>query len=353
MLNLSVGIASGSGLAFVFEGTKGDYYGDCVNVASKLGEDYAMLGDILVDSNAFDSLGQTCVDQLGIAGIRRNKIVITTNDKVSIDTYRMMFEKADSLVRFLGDYAPPDVHDFASEMAYVVSSPRRSTRENDFDKLMLRRILESSLPDEAKAAARVANTDKMFKEKATVEGVMFNSDMSGFTRLTKKHGILYFLEMILKMRSIVVPIITKANGKILTYEGDNVVAFFNDAASGCDAAHRVHEALRVYNRKLKDTDRKILIKIGLTQGHVLYTSRQLFGEAWMLCEELGENHGKKRQVIMSKHLRDQVDLSEHARIIERESAGSLDGHQFCTVHIRHENEAVAEGDGRDGQLRER
>ena len=59
-----------------------------------------------------------------------------------------------------------------------------------------------------------------------IQGTVFNSDMSGFTRITKKFGILHFLAMILKMRSIVRPIIASCGGKFLHYDGDNVIAVF-------------------------------------------------------------------------------------------------------------------------------
>ena len=44
-------------------------------------------------------------------------------------------------------------------------------------------------------------TERRLKD-FTISGTWYNSDMSGFTRLTKKHGILHFLGMIMKMRSI-------------------------------------------------------------------------------------------------------------------------------------------------------
>ena len=91
------------------------------------------------------------------------------------------------------------------------------------------------------------NLDRKIKETRWIEGTVFNSDMSGFTRLTKKHGILHFLAMIVKMRSMVGPIISGSNGRILHYDADNVIAFFPTPQDGATAAFSIQSMLREYN----------------------------------------------------------------------------------------------------------
>ena len=175
--------------------------------------------------------------------------------------------------------------------------------------------------------------DAQWHTDSTTAGTFYNSDMSGFTRLTKKHGILHFLGMIMKMRSIVRPIIKDAGGKIVHFDGDNVIARFPDATVGSKCALQVQQTLRKYNAE-RSEDHRIILKIGLADGDVLDTGLQLFGDTWELCEELGEELGKKRQVLMSKGVRDRADLSEFGEIIEHETVAEHDGHPYFILQRR-------------------
>src|SRR5688500_18699912 len=53
-------------------------------------------------------------------------------------------------------------------------------------------------------------------------------DMSGFSRLTIKHGIIHFLAMIHRMNQITLPTVDEYDGAIIKFEADNAFAIFHD-----------------------------------------------------------------------------------------------------------------------------
>lgn len=151
------------------------------------------------------------------------------------------------------------------------------------------------------------------------QAVMFNSDMSGFTRITEKHGILHFLSMIIEMRRVVEPIIESNGGHVLHYDGDNVIARFPSPQSAVRGALEVQMALRKLNVE-RDNDSKVILKIGLAEGQVLDAEHQLFGTAWEKCFYLGEDLAEKRQVLIDGPMADHVDLSEFKAMVIRQSS---------------------------------
>jgi len=71
---VSIGIAYGS---FLFLPSGHDYFGDCVNVASKLGEDIATAGDILVAHSQEAELAAESLQELGSISYSRRSFSVS------------------------------------------------------------------------------------------------------------------------------------------------------------------------------------------------------------------------------------------------------------------------------------
>jgi len=322
----TVGIARGSGKTLVFAN---DFYGDALNVASKLGEDTAEPGEILIDEVLFRELEESAIRlaQWTSAGMMFEERHIKISG-VEIPARELICSKMD-LAAFLSDVdvVIPSFSDFAP------------SGQSKFGKAMVERICQSDDNVTTDDLSLIKQIDDQVTADLTVRGTFFNSDMSGFTRLTKKFGILHFLGMIMKMRSIVKPLIEAVGGSVLHYDGDNVIARFDTAQAGATAAMRIQQALREYNGN-KHMDHRIILKIGLASGQVLDTGLQLFGPTWDLCEELGEELGKKRQILMSKEVRHAADISEFAAIIGAETPATHDGDEYVIFDVLKETEWV-------------
>ena len=70
------------------------------------------------------------------------------------------------------------------------------------------------------------------------------TDMTGFTRLTKKMGIVHFASLILKMRQLCSPIFRLYNAMDISTEADNFFVVFPNPADALAAALEVKEVLR-------------------------------------------------------------------------------------------------------------
>jgi class 3 adenylate cyclase len=326
----SVGIARGSGKTLVFTG---DFYGDSINVASKLGEDTAKPGEIFIDELLYRELAQSSLrmsEWIASGMIFEERLIEISN--VEIHAQKLIFIKMD-LNDFLVqlDVGIPDLCNF------------NPPDQNEFGKAMVERLLLSTADKAVDNPGRMQEIDARIAADLTIPGTFFNSDMSGFTRLTKKYGILHFLGMIMKMRSIVRPFVDGAGGKIIRYDGDNVIALFPTPQAGATAALRIQEVLREFNGN-KRADHRILLKIGLADGAALDTGLQLFGPTWDLCEELGEELGQARQVLMSKSVRSAAALSCFETFIEHETEACHGDVEYTIVQIEQETEWVFDAD---------
>lgn len=64
-------------------------------------------------------------------------------------------------------------------------------------------------------------------------------DMSGFSRTTIRHGIIHFLAMIHRMRTIVKPVVSEYHGTVVKEDADNIFAVFPTAKNALEAAREV------------------------------------------------------------------------------------------------------------------
>ena len=68
------------------------------------------------------------------------------------------------------------------------------------------------------------------------EKVVFVLDMSGFSLLTRKYGIIHYLSMVSRMQLTAEPIVKTYGGYLLKFEADNCFAVFPDTLSAVHAA---------------------------------------------------------------------------------------------------------------------
>ena len=70
---------------------------------------------------------------------------------------------------------------------------------------------------EVSNANREAIEAELWKEYGT-EQAIFVLDMSGFSLLTRKYGIIHYLSMVRRMQIIAQPIIEEAGGEVVKFE---------------------------------------------------------------------------------------------------------------------------------------
>ena len=93
-------------------------------------------------------------------------------------------------------------------------------------------------------------------------------DMSGFSRLTVKHGIIHFLAMIQRLEAIATPLIAKHHGQVLKQEADNVFALFPSVAQAVDVSVQLLETLAIANQTTP-SDQSLYASMGIGYGDLI------------------------------------------------------------------------------------
>jgi class 3 adenylate cyclase len=114
-------------------------------------------------------------------------------------------------------------------------------------------------------------------------------DMSGFSLLTQKFGIVHYLSMVKRMQITTRPIIEQNGGQVVKFEADNCFAMFDDVLASMRAAVELNAAFDKMNGHT-DESFDIRVSIGIDYGAVLLIGGpDYFGDAVNRACKLGED----------------------------------------------------------------
>ncbi|MBD0369885.1 MAG: adenylate/guanylate cyclase domain-containing protein [Pyrinomonadaceae bacterium] len=177
---------------------------------------------------------------------------------------------------------------------------RRKTR-TELNKLLQER---NEYPDRAK------QIDAEIRETFGETYAVMVMDMSGFSRLTLKHGIIHFLAMIHRMNQITMPTVDEHDGAIIKFEADNAFAIFPDAEPAVDACVDIIKRLEAANTMLPE-ELDMHGKFGIGYGEVLIVQDEdLFGAEVNLASKLGEDLAARNEILLTEAAFGRVDASK-------------------------------------------
>jgi class 3 adenylate cyclase len=157
---------------------------------------------------------------------------------------------------------------------------------------LLDRYLQA--PAEALAAVEAEIWDRLGVEK-----VVLVLDMSGFSRLVRRFGIVHFLAMVRRMQMVTRPIVVAHGGENMKYEADNLFAVFDGVQAAARAAIEIVETFRTLNATTDDA-RDIHVSIGIDRGRVLLVpGKDMFGDAVNVASKLGEDLAGHDEILLS------------------------------------------------------
>jgi len=120
-------------------------------------------------------------------------------------------------------------------------------------------------------------------------------DMSGFSLLTQRHGIIYYLSMVRRMQLVIAPLIARHGGEIVKFEADNGFAIFDEPLPAARAARDIHATLAEDPHA-----EKIRVSIGIDCGKVLLVDHQdVFGNPVNRASKLGEDIGEAGETLIT------------------------------------------------------
>jgi class 3 adenylate cyclase len=132
------------------------------------------------------------------------------------------------------------------------------------------------------------------------EYAVFVLDMSGFSLLTRKYGIVHYLSMIRRMQLTTEPIIKSYRGSMIKYEADNCFAVFPDPLAAVNAAIAMQHSFPASNLLTTD-DLDIHIACGIDYGKVLMLEGEdCFGDPVNRACKIGEDIAAAGEILVTE-----------------------------------------------------
>jgi len=168
------------------------------------------------------------------------------------------------------------------------------------------------------------------------ESAVFVLDMSGFSLLTRKYGIVHYLSMVRRMQMTTEPIVKSYGGFMIKYEADNCFAVFPDPLSAVNAAIAMQHAFRAENL-LTPEDLDIHISCGIDYGKILIIGHEdCFGDPVNRASKMGEDLAVAGEILVTKEAMQMIP--ENAGIKAREMNISISGISIPAYLIEYRNE---------------
>lgn len=155
------------------------------------------------------------------------------------------------------------------------------------------------------------------------EYAVFVLDMSGFSLLTRKYGIVHYLSMVRRMQMTTEPIVKSYGGFMIKYEADNCFAVFPDPLSAVNASVAMQHAFTASNLLTSD-DLDIHISCGIDFGKLLViASEDCFGDPVNRASKMGEDVAAAGEILITREAMELIPPQSGIRA--REISVSISG----------------------------
>lgn len=159
-------------------------------------------------------------------------------------------------------------------------------------------LLEYAQPDQAETR-RDEIEQILWREFGQTRAVLV-MDMTGFSLLTQKYGIIHYLSMVKRMQAVTKPTVEKHGGEVIKFEADNCFAAFMDVSSAVNAAIELDRIFEDMNR-FTDEIFDIRVSIGIDYGDVLMIGvPDYFGAPVNRASKLGEDVGGPGEIYLTE-----------------------------------------------------
>lgn len=180
------------------------------------------------------------------------------------------------------------------------------------------------------------NIEESLWEAYGAEYAVFVLDMSGFSLLTRKYGIVHYLSMVRRMQLTTEPIVKSYGGSMIKYEADNCFAVFPDPLSAVNAAIAMQHAFSAANLLTSD-DLDIHIACGIDYGKILIIGHEdCFGDPVNRASKIGEDLAAAGEILITKEAIQMIP--EEAGIKAHGMTVSISGITIPAYMIEYHNE---------------
>ena len=153
---------------------------------------------------------------------------------------------------------------------------------------------------------RIAEVDQKIRDTFAETHALMVLDMSGFSRLTIRYGIIHFLAMIHRMNAVVSPAVEEHGGRVIKFDADDVFAVFPDVSKALDASIDILKRLEAVNTGLPE-ELDLYASMGIGYGEVLNLGEDMFGEQMNLASKLGEDLAHRGEILLTEAAHKQIE----------------------------------------------
>jgi adenylate cyclase len=165
------------------------------------------------------------------------------------------------------------------------------------------------------------------------EYAVFVLDMSGFSLMTRKYGIVHYLSMVRRMQLTTEPIVKSYGGRMIKYEADNCFAVFPDPLAAVNAAIAMQHAFAASNLLTSD-DLDIYIACGIDYGKLLILEQEdCFGDPVNRASKIGEDIAAAGEILITKEALEMIPV--HTGIRSREIKVLISGIELPAYKIEY------------------
>lgn len=159
----------------------------------------------------------------------------------------------------------------------------------------LQRLLQERIEYPERATAIDAQIRTIFEQNCAILVL----DLSGFSRLTIRRGVVHFLAMVHRMTIISTPIVQAHGGRVVKQEADNLFAAFETVDAAIATAIGLFKAFEIVNLGLPD-EQDLHASIGIGYGRTLIIgSEDLYGSEMNLACKLGEDLAQRGDLLLT------------------------------------------------------
>lgn len=193
-------------------------------------------------------------------------------------------------------------------------------------------LLDYSKADDANKREELETTiwQRYGEDKAVVV-----VDMSGFSLLSQRYGIVHYLSMVSRMQITAEPIIENHGGTVIKFEADNCFATFKSAVSAVQACVSLNMAFDAANILTED-DLDIRIACGVDYGKILViNNHDFFGNAVNRASKLGEDTAEPGEILATQEVIELIP--DEAEIQHEETTITISGIEIKAGLISYKN----------------
>lgn len=167
-----------------------------------------------------------------------------------------------------------------------------------------------------------ARTDALINSRGGADMAVLVCDSSGFSKKTHDHGIIEFLDTMVKCHDRFVRIVEGVGGQALSSKADNLIALFPSVDAAARAALDLNAWLKARNAKVPEYKRYNICS-GIDFGPLIRLADDAYGPAVNVAFKVGEDVAGIDEILLTGRAAARLDGSFGKRYSRNVTIGAI------------------------------